>query len=112
MRWTKDKPTTDGWYWCKCLGTLTGNVFESPVKVYNKGETVFWDGTNFSIDCSNFLEWSDLPIPSIAQREVGQIPLKLHNHGSMERQLGVPEGHIIIDSDVFYAIINKHGIHF
>lgn len=33
----------------------------------------------------------------------------LHSHPFLERELGVPEGHIIIDSDVFFTLVNIHG---
>ncbi len=35
--------------------------------------------------------------------------LRLHNHPSMERQLNIPPGHVIIDADTFLALINIHG---
>lgn len=34
----------------------------------------------------------------------------LHTHPLMERKLGVPEGHVIIDSDVFMALRKIHGM--
>ncbi len=60
--WTKEKPKCDGWYWCKCYGSLSGELYETMVKVYNQCNTVFWDGTNYSLDCPSFAEWSDSPI--------------------------------------------------
>lgn len=49
--WSKQKPTTDGYYWVKARGQLTGRVYIHPVKVSNDGKTVFSDGGNFSINC-------------------------------------------------------------
>jgi hypothetical protein len=36
-------------------------------------------------------------------------PLRLHSHPAMERQLNIPHGHVIIDSNVFLALVNIHG---
>jgi len=36
-------------------------------------------------------------------------PLRLHSHPQQERDLGVQPGHVIIDSDVFFRLINIHG---
>ena len=36
-------------------------------------------------------------------------PMRLHNHPAMERKLSVPDGHVVIDSDVFLALVNIHG---
>ena len=35
--------------------------------------------------------------------------LRLHNHPIMERQLKIPHGHVIIDSDVFLELKNQIG---
>jgi hypothetical protein len=62
MYWTNKKPTTDGFYWVKQTGELTGKIFSHIVHVYNKATTVYSDGENFSIDTDIFLKWSDEPI--------------------------------------------------
>jgi hypothetical protein len=35
--------------------------------------------------------------------------LRIDDHPLMERQLNIPPGHVIIDADVFLALINIHG---
>jgi len=35
-------------------------------------------------------------------------PLRLHSHPAMERQLNIPHGHVIIDANVFLALVNIH----
>ena len=35
--------------------------------------------------------------------------LRLHSHPHMEEELKVPQGHVIIDSDVFLELVNIHG---
>ena len=68
MAWTKEKPKVEGFYWLKAAGELSGKEYIHPVHVYklNKEqeypETVFSDGTNFSINHDLFLEWWDQPI--------------------------------------------------
>ena len=62
MRWTTNKPTKDGFYFVKCIGQLSGNKFETVVKVYNDCTRVFYDGDNYMINESVFVEWSDVPI--------------------------------------------------
>lgn len=64
MTWTKNKPTEDGFYWCKCVGELSGRIHSTVVKVYNKQTAVLWDGSNFHINDESFTMWSDRPIPS------------------------------------------------
>lgn len=73
MKWTKTKPKVEGWYWVKAVGALSGNVYETMVKVYNskpvkkdEPNRVFWDGSNYSInDNDSFVEWGSEPIPEI-----------------------------------------------
>jgi hypothetical protein len=44
-----------------------------------------------------------------AMNNTPAMRLRLHNHPIMERQLNIPPGHVIIDSDTFLALINIHG---
>lgn len=34
---------------------------------------------------------------------------KLHSHPNMERELGVPVGHIIIDGDEYFLALNRES---
>lgn len=34
---------------------------------------------------------------------------RIHNHPQLERELGVPEGHVIIDADLYLELVNRHG---
>jgi hypothetical protein len=62
MRWTTNKPTKDGFYFVKCIGRLSGNMYETVVKVYDNCKKVFYDGDNYWITDSVFTAWSDTPI--------------------------------------------------
>ena len=33
MKWVKEKPSKEGWFWCKLRG-VTGGVYVRPVHVY------------------------------------------------------------------------------
>ena len=44
-----------------------------------------------------------------SKKEMSGRRLRLHNHPFLERDLKVPEGHVIIDSDVYFALLNLHG---
>ena len=65
MRWTTTLPTVSGHYWCKCRGELSGNIYDTIVKVTiqkNGTPTVFWDGETYFITHDAFTRWSDQPI--------------------------------------------------
>jgi hypothetical protein len=62
MKWTKEKPKKDGFYFVKCIGVFSSNEYVTVVKVYNNCEMVFYDGENFSIEYPRFVGWSDCPI--------------------------------------------------
>jgi hypothetical protein len=67
MRWTSNRPTIPGFYWCRCCGVFSRKPYATVVKVYRHSATadfvVFWDGENFGIESDSFTEWSDTPIP-------------------------------------------------
>ena len=62
MKWTTNRPTVDGFYWCHCVGMLSGTIYTTVVKVTNNALNVVWDGENFNIDSHSFVSWSDSPI--------------------------------------------------
>jgi hypothetical protein len=35
--------------------------------------------------------------------------IKIHTHPILERQLGVPDGHVIIDAELFLELLRKFG---
>jgi len=36
---------------------------------------------------------------------------KIHNHPRMEKDLGVPPNHVIIDEELFFELLRRFGIH-
>ena len=69
FHWTTSRPLVEGWYWCRCRGTLSGAIYTTMVKAYRSDTklgpptTAFWDGDNLSISSDCFTAWSDTPIP-------------------------------------------------
>ena len=68
MRWVKEKPSKEGWFWCKLRG-VTGGVYVRPVHVYfsRPGHLVVYeDGDNSDLDKFQALEWgsSSIPVPT------------------------------------------------
>ena len=35
--------------------------------------------------------------------------LRIHSHPAMERDLNVPDGHVIIDADLYLELLHRHG---
>lgn len=62
MKWTTEKPTRDGWYWCR-------NINRECVSVIQIDNLCFYDHDYESvfslddIDTNVWFEWSDQPIP-------------------------------------------------
>jgi hypothetical protein len=68
MKWTKTIPTTEGFYWVKCRGMLSGNEYIQVAKIYssdpksNVVNTVVMEGDTFRIQHTNIEWYSDSPI--------------------------------------------------
>jgi hypothetical protein len=63
MKYTNQIPTKAGFYFCKCRAMMSGNIYETVVKVYRDREgvplnMVFWDGENFNLSDSVFTAWA------------------------------------------------------
>lgn len=62
MKYTEQTPTENGYYFCKCVGRLSGNIYSTVVNVYGPEDyppdTVFWDGTNYHITDDSFTAWA------------------------------------------------------
>ncbi len=70
------RPSDSGWYWVKCVGSLSGGEYECIVHVYTAcrdgdtseshskraPDTVFWDSENVSIEDERLLAFAG-PIP-------------------------------------------------
>ncbi len=72
-KWTTQKPTTAGHYWCVCRGELSGREYVTVVRVYARStvpgapvDTVFWDGDNCNLTQDSFVRWSDRPLPALS----------------------------------------------
>jgi len=37
--------------------------------------------------------------------------IRIHNHPQMEKELGVPFGHVIIDEELFSELLRRFGVY-
>lgn len=65
-----ERPQIEGFYWAKCMGVLSGRVYETVVKIYTTGvfgdsakapsvpNTVCWDGACVSVEDDRLLAFA------------------------------------------------------